>query len=131
MLDTNICIYAIKQRPPEVLAALRAQEVAGLGLSSVTVAELAFGVAKSGSARNQRALEQFLEPLEIADFDRSAALVYGRLRAALEASGTPIGPLDTQIAAHALALGVILVSNNQREFARVPGLRLEDWVGQG
>lgn len=131
MLDTNICIYAIKQRPPEVLAALRAQEVAGMGLSSVTVAELAFGVAKSGSARNQRALEQFLEPLEIADFDRSAALVYGRLRAALEAAGTPIGPLDTQIAAHALALGVILVSNNQREFARVPGLRLEDWVGQG
>ena len=131
MLDTKICIYAIKQRPPEVLAALRAQEVAGLGLSSVTVAELAFGVAKSGSARNQRALEQFLEPLEIADFDRSAALVYGRLRAALEAAGTPIGPLDTQIAAHALALGVILVSNNQREFARVPGLRLEDWVGQG
>lgn len=131
MLDTNICIYAIKQRPPEVLAALRAQEVAGLGLSSVTVAELAFGVAKSGSARNQRALEQFLEPLEIADFDRSAALAYGRLRAALEAAGTPIGPLDTQIAAHALALGVILVSNNQREFARVPGLRLEDWVGQG
>ncbi len=131
MLDTNICIYAIKQRPPEVLAALRAQEVAGLGLSSVTVAELAFGVAKSGSARNQRALEQFLEPLEIADFDRSAALAYGRLRAALEAAGTPIGPLDTQIAAHALALGVILVSTNQREFARVPGLRLEDWVGQG
>jgi tRNA(fMet)-specific endonuclease VapC len=131
MLDTNICIYAIKQRPREVLAALRAQEVAGLGLSSVTVAELAFGVARSGSARNQRALEQFLEPLEIADFDRSAALVYGRLRAALEAAGTPIGPLDTQIAAHALALGVILVSNNQREFARVPGLRLEDWVGQG
>ena len=131
MLDTNICIYAIKQRPPEVLAALRAQEVAGLGLSSVTVAELAFGVAKSGSARNQRALEQFLEPLEIADFDRSAALVYGRLRAALEAAGTPIGPLDTQVAAHALALGVTLVSNNQREFARVPGLRLEDWVGRG
>lgn len=131
MLDTNICIYAITQRPPEVLAALRAQEVAGLGLSSVTVAELAFGVAKSGSARNQRALEQFLEPLEIADFDRSAALVYGRLRAALEAAGTPIGPLDTQVVAHALALGVILVSNNQREFARVPGLRLEDWVGQG
>jgi tRNA(fMet)-specific endonuclease VapC len=131
MLDTNICIYAIKQRPPEVLAALRAQEVAGLGLSSVTVAELAVGVAKSGSARNQRALEQFLEPLEIADFDRSAALAYGRLRAALEAAGTPIGPLDTQVVAHALALGVILVSNNQREFARVPGLRLEDWVGQG
>ena len=129
MLDTNICIYAIKHRPPEVIAALRAHESAGLGLSSVTVAELYFGVAKSGSARNLSALEQFLAPLELADFDRSAAAACGPLRAAMEAAGTPIGPLDTQIAAHALALGVTLVSNNTREFARVPGLRLENWVG--
>jgi len=129
MLDTNLCIYAIKHRPPEVIAALRAHESAGLGLSSITVAELYFGVAKSGSARNLSALEQFLAPLELADFDRSAAAAYGPLRAALEAAGTPIGPLDTQIAAHALALGVTLVSNNTREFARVPGLRLENWVG--
>ncbi len=128
MLDTNICIYAIKHRPPEVLAALRANEAAGLGLSSITVAELAFGVAKSGSLRNQKVLAQFLEPLEIADFDRRAADAYGRLRAALEAAGTPIGPLDTQIAAHALALGVTLVTHNTREFARVPGLRLDDWA---
>jgi len=129
MLDTNLCIYAIKHRPPEVIAALRAHESAGLGLSSITVAELYFGAAKSGSARNLSALEQFLAPLELADFDRSAAAAYGPLRAALEAAGTPIGPLDTQIAAHALALGVTLVSNNTREFARVPGLRLENWVG--
>lgn len=129
MLDTNICIYTIKHRPPEVIAALRAHESAGLGLSSVTVAELYFGVAKSGSARNLSALEQFLAPLELADFDRSAAAACGPLRAAMEAAGTPIGPLDTQIAAHALALGVTLVSNNTREFARVPGLRLENWVG--
>jgi len=129
MLDTNLCIYAIKHRPPEVIAALRAHESAGLGLSSITVAELYFGVAKSGSARNLSALEQFLAPLELADFDRSAAAAYGPLRAALEAAGTPIGPLDTQIAAHALALGVTLVSNNTREFARVPGLRLENWGG--
>ena len=128
MLDTNICIYAIKHRPPEVLAALRRHEVAGLGLSSISVAELYFGVAKTGSARNLGALEQFLEPLEIADFDRSAAQAYGKLRAALESAGTPIGPLDTQIAAHALALGVTLVSNNTREFARVPGLRLDNWA---
>jgi len=129
MLDTNLCLYAIKHRPPEVIAALRAHESAGLGLSSITVAELYFGAAKSGSARNLSALEQFLAPLELADFDRSAAAAYGPLRAALEAAGTPIGPLDTQIAAHALALGVTLVSNNTREFARVPGLRLENWVG--
>ena len=129
MLDTNLCLYAIKHRPPEVIAALRAHESAGLGLSSVTVAELYFGVAKSGSARNLSALEQFLAPLELADFDRSAAASYGPLRAAMEAAGAPIGPLDTQIAAHALALGVTLVSNNTREFARVPGLRLENWLG--
>ena len=129
MLDTSICIYAIKHRPPEVIAALRAHESAGLGLSSITVAELYFGVAKSVSARNLLALEQFLAPLELADFDRRAAAAYGPLRAALEAAGTPIGPLDMQIAAHALALDVTLVSNNTREFARVPGLRLANWVG--
>ena len=130
MLDTNLCIYAIKHRPPEVLEALRLHESAGLGLSSITVAELEFGVYKSGSARNHKALRQFLEPLEIADFDRAAAASYGRLRAHLEAAGTPIGPLDTQIAAHALALGLTLVSHNTREFSRVPGLRLDDWVAR-
>jgi len=77
-------------------------------------------VAKTGSARNLKALEQFLEPLEIADSTALRRRAYGRLRAVLEAGGTPIGPLDTQIAAHALALGVTLVSNNTREFARVP-----------
>lgn len=128
MLDTNICIYAIKHRPPEVLAALRANESAGLGISSITAAELYFGVAKSGSARNLAALRQFLEPLEVADFDQSAAACYGPLRALLESAGTPIGPLDTQIAAHALALDVTLVSHNTREFARVPGLKLANWV---
>ena len=128
MLDTNICIYAIKHRPPEVLAALRRHEADGLGVSSITVAELFFGVAKSGSLRNRLALQQFLEPLEIADFDRAAAAAYGPLRATLDAAGTPIGALDTQIAAHALALGVTLVSHNTREFARVPGLRLANWV---
>ena len=131
MLDTNICIYAIKHRPPEVLAALRAHAAAGLGISSISVAELLFGAAKSGSARNLQALAQFLEPLEIADFDRAAAQAYGPLRAQLEAAGTPIGPLDTQIAAHALALGVTLVSNNTREFNRIPGLLLDNWVAAG
>lgn len=128
MLDTNICIYAIKHRPPSVVKALRRHEAAGLGVSSITVAELEFGVAKSGSVRNVAALQQFLEPLTIADFDRDAAKAYGRLRADLESAGTPIGPLDMQIAAHALALGVTLVSHNVREFARVRGLLLVNWA---
>jgi tRNA(fMet)-specific endonuclease VapC len=129
MLDTNICIYAIQRRPQEVVAALREHEAAGIGVSIITVCELEFGAAKSGSARNVAALQQFLAPLEIADFDRAASRTYGSLRAHLEAAGTPIGPLDTQIAAHALALGVTLVSHNLREFERVPGLLLANWAG--
>ena len=129
MLDTNICIYAIKNRSAEVLQALRTHEAAGIGVSSTTVAELFFGIEKSGSARNRLALQHFLEPLEIADFDMAAAQVYGAVRQQLELSGTPIGPLDTQIAAHALALGVTLVSNNLREFSRVKSLQLANWVG--
>ena len=126
MLDTHICIYAIKHRPPEVLAALRLYAAKGLGVSAITVAELFFGAAQSGSGRNLTALALFLEPLEIADFDHSAADTFGPLHAALESAGIPIGPLDTQIASHALALDVILVSNNLREFSRVPGLKLDN-----
>ena len=128
MLDTNICIYAIKNRPESVLAALRKHEAQGIGISSISVAELHFGVRKSGSAKNLQALRHFLQALEIADFDLAAAEKYGEVRQKLEAVGTPIGPLDTQIAAHALALGVTLVSNNAREFERVPGLQLANWV---
>lgn len=128
MLDTNICIYAIKNRPPRVLEHLRAHAAAGLGISSVSVAELFFGAEKSGSKKNLAALKHFLEPLEIADFDLNAAQVYGRLRKTLELAGTPIGPLDTQIAAHALAVGAVLVTNNGREFSRVAGLELANWA---
>ena len=128
MLDTSICIYAIKNHPAQVLAQLRAHEAEGIGISSISVAELYFGVSKSGSARNLAALQQFLEPLEIADFDLNTAQVYGTLRYTLERLGTPIGLLDTQIAAHALALEVTLVTNNVREFARVSGLSLINWA---
>ena len=106
----------------------RRHESAGLGISSISVAELFFGAEKSGSTRNMQMLRQFLEPLEIADFDLNAAQAYGRLRRHLESAGTPIGPLDTQIAAHALALDITLVSHNTREFIRVPALRLENWA---
>lgn len=128
LLDTNICIFAIKHRPPRVIERLRAHEADGLGISSVSVAELFFGVAKSGSARNLAALRHFLEPLEIADFDAAAAEIHGEVRLSLERAGTPIGPLDTQIAAHSLSLGAVLVTNNTREFERVPGLMLENWA---
>lgn len=128
MLDTNICIYAIKNQPAQLIAQLRAHEPEGVGISSISVAELYFGVSKSGSARNLAALQQFLEPLEIADFDLNAAQVYGTLRSAMERLGTLIGPLDTQIAAHALALEATLVTNNTREFSRVSGLNLINWA---
>jgi tRNA(fMet)-specific endonuclease VapC len=128
MLDTNICIYVIKQAPAPVLHRFRQHEPEGLGVSAITAAELAFGVAKSGSRRNRAALEEFLSALEIAAFDDEAARVYGDVRADVAALGIPIGPLDTQIAAHALSLEVTLVSNNLREFERVAGLRCANWV---
>jgi tRNA(fMet)-specific endonuclease VapC len=100
-----------------------------VGLSTVTLAELRYGVAKSAQKdANARALDAFLLPLEIADFDETTAGVYGEVRAALEKTGTPIGPLDTQIGAHALSLGAVLVTHNAREFRRVPGLAVEDWL---
>ncbi len=105
-----------------------AHESAGLGISSVTAAELFYGVARTGSERNMRALRQFIAPLTVAPFDMAAAEVFGALRAWLASQGTPIGPYDTQIAAHAQALGVTLVSNDTRDFARVPGLRTENWA---
>lgn len=98
----------------------------------MTVAELRYGAEKSGRpSQNLKALSQFLLPLEIADFGVDAAAKYGRVRATLERQGVPIGPLDTLIAAHALSLGVTLVTNNTREFERVPNLALENWAAEG
>jgi len=97
-------------------------------VSSITGAELALGVAKSGSPRNQDALEKFLAPLEVLPFDSEAMYVYGALHARLQASGQPIGALDTLIAAHALAVGATLVTNSRAEFDRVPRLACENWV---
>jgi tRNA(fMet)-specific endonuclease VapC len=128
MLDTNICIYLINDRPASVRKRLAALKPGDAGVSSITVAELAYGVAKTRSARNRAALEGFLLPLEIADFDLDAAIAYGDVRTGVEQKGTPIGPFDLEIAAHAIALDVILVTNNQREFSRVAGLRCENWV---
>jgi len=129
LLDTNICIYLIKRRPAQVLERFRRCAVGDIGLSTVTLAELQYGVAKSlFPAQNQQALDAFTLPLEVVAFDAAAAVAYGPVRAALERQGTPIGALDLLIAAHALSLGVTLVTNNPREFSRVSGLRVENWV---
>ena len=131
MLDTNICIYLINHRPAHVRARFDAHPIGDIGVSVVTAMELAFGVEKSASARNRAALEAFLLPLEIAPLDAAEVARFGRLRADLERRGTPIGPYDTQIAAHALSLGCTLVTNNLREFERVAGLPLENWAEHG
>jgi tRNA(fMet)-specific endonuclease VapC len=133
LLDTNTCIHIIRRRHPDLLRRLEAYDVGDVGVSSITVAELRFGAEKSARpSQNHEALERFLIPLEIAEFDGSAASAYGRIRSLLEARGTPIGPLDTLIAAHAVGLRATLATNNVREFGRVPGLEVEDWtVGTG
>lgn len=128
LLDTNICIHVINARPPGVLERFRQHRMGEIGLCSVVAAELAYGVAKSGSPRNRQGLEMFLAPLIILPFDEAALWAYGDLRAELERKGTPIGALDTMIASHALSQQSTLVTNNTREFARVPGLALENWV---
>jgi tRNA(fMet)-specific endonuclease VapC len=129
LLDTNTCIYLIKQHPPEVLRKFNEYAVGDIGISSVTAAELHFGVQKSQRPEeNRRALEQFLLPLTVADFDENVAAAYGHVRAQLEKQGTPIGPLDTLIAAHAFCLDLTLVTYNTREFERVPGLEVENWT---
>lgn len=129
LLDTNICIYLIKRRPPQVLARFQHCAVGDIGLSAVTLAELQYGVAKSQfPARNQQALEAFTLPLEVVPFDAAVATAYGPIRTVLERQGTPIGAMDLLIAAHALSLGVTLVTNNPREFGRVSGLQVENWV---
>lgn len=129
LLDTNACIAIIRRRPEVALKRLRGKQVGQVGLSSITLAELEFGASKSQQPTQARAaLSEFLLPLEVAPFDDSAAVAYGAVRAALEKKGRPIGPLDTLIAAHALALGSVLVTNNSREFRRVPGLAVEDWT---
>ena len=128
LLDTDICIYVINERPKRVLDRFVKMALGDIGVSSITAAELAYGVAKSGSQRNRAALEAFLLPLAIVDFDQSAALVYGEIRALLERKGQVIGPLDMLIAAQAKSLGVTLVSNNQREFTRIADLKVENWA---
>lgn len=129
MLDTNICIYAIKHKPKQVFEKLQQVNPSDVCISSVTYAELIHGVEKSMAVeKNRLALALLLANINILSFDVSAADCYGKIRAELEKKGTPIGPLDMMIAGHAKSLDYTVVTNNTREFSRVTGLRLENWA---
>jgi len=129
LLDTDGCIELIRRKPPRLIARLTKRQPGDVGLSSITTAELRFGVAKSGDpGKNRQALAGFLVPFEIVPFDESAAMAYGEIRAALEKAGTPIGSMDLLIGAHALSLGATLVTANIREFRRIRGLRTVNWL---
>ena len=129
MLDTNICIYVIKHKPETVFQKLQNTNPEDVCISSVTYAELVHGVEKSAAVeKNRLALSMLLANMEILDFDVDAADCYGKIRAALEKKGTPIGTLDMMIAAHAQSLGYTVVTNNVKEFSRVSALQIENWV---
>lgn len=129
MLDTNICIFIIKNKPKTVIRKFMEYDAGDICISAITYAELVHGVEKSAAReKNRIALTVFLSEIQIIPFDDAAAQAYGVVKAELQRRGTPIGPLDTLIAAHAKALKVVLVTNNTREFSRVDGLVVEDWV---
>ena len=129
MLDTNICIYSIKHKPEQVFLRLQEHEPADICISSVTYAELVHGVEKSQAIeKNRLALALLLSNIEILNCDANAAESYGKIRADLEKQGTPIGPLDMMIAGHAKSLNYTVVTNNTKEFNRVPGLKIENWA---
>ena len=129
MLDTNICIYVMKKKPENVLRRFREAMDGGICISSITLAELEYGMKHSSDpVKNEQALLRFLAPLSVLPFGAAAASEYGEIRAYLQSRGTPIGPLDMLIAAHARVEGMTLVTNNMREFERVPELDLENWA---
>ena len=128
MLDTNICIFTIKNKPEQVRQTFNRHQ-GQLCISSITLMELIYGAEKSAvPEKNLAIVEGFTARLEVLDYDPLAASHTGQLRAELAKAGTPIGPYDQMIAGHARSQGFILVTNNIREFERVPGLRIEDWV---
>ena len=130
LLDTNICIYIINEKPQNVLIKFEQYPVHEFAISSITHAELQYGVTKSGQKnRNQLALDEFLLPLTILPFHGTSLMEsYGRIRVFLESKGKAIGPLDTLIAAHALSMDLTIISNNIKEFSRIPNLKCENWV---
>ena len=129
MLDTDTCSYIIRNRPEHIKKKLEEIEKKHtIGLSSVVVSELFYGAYKKGSQRLIRLVESFVDYFEIYDYDLKAAVEYGRLRAELDRKGITIGAYDLQIAAHAISLNAVLVTNNLREFKKIKGLKAESWV---
>lgn len=129
LLDTNTCIYFLKNSFPTLTQKLLDTDPSELFISSITVFELAYGAEKSKwGEKTRQKLAMFLAPFTILSFDSEDAMVAGRIRGALEQHGTPIGPYDVQIAAQALAKGLTVLTHNMKEFQRVPDLRVEDWV---
>jgi len=131
LLDTNICIYIKNHRPAEVLARFTKLPPGKVAMSAITYGELCFGAEKSSKPKESRhILEQLIALIPALPLDDTVSIHYGKIRQHLQASGKPIGNNDLWIAAHALANKLILVTNNVAEFERVPGLRVENWVGQ-
>ena len=129
LIDTNICIYIMNNRPPEVIQRFKNIEIGLIGISSISVSELHYGVNKSRCIKhNLKRLEEFLNPFEILPYDENASRYYGKIRSQLEKQGNVIGPLDMLIAAHALSKDLILITNNEKEFKRIQAVKVENWV---
>lgn len=129
LIDTNICIYIMNKRPIGIIHKFKLFDVGEIGVSTITVSELHYGVSKSKNRRlNKQRIDEFLSPLEILPYDEIAATVYGDIRVQLEKRGEIIGPLDLLIAAHTLSRDLVLISNNEKEFKRVNNLKIENWV---
>lgn len=129
MLDTNICIYALKNKPENIIRHLSSLRPTDIGISSITVAELRLGASNSQHPRkNHQILDAFLWPFGLESFSHQAALEYGKIAAFLKKKGAPIGSFDCLIAAHAVVLGLTVVTNNVKGFKRIPKLKIENWV---
>lgn len=129
LLDTNICIYIIKKKPESVIKKFEKLKVGSIAISTITLSELYFGVAKSSKPdENLIALQEFISPLEILDFTISDSVIYGKIRNSLEKKGLPIGAMDLLIASIAKSNDLILVTNNVKEFSRIEDLKIENWA---
>ncbi|MFL7839470.1 MAG: type II toxin-antitoxin system VapC family toxin [Candidatus Promineifilaceae bacterium] len=129
LLDTNICIYIMNNHPLEVIDRFKKMNLGQIGVSSITVSELQYGVSKSWRKKeNQQRLNEFLVPFEILPYDLTATGSYGEICAELERQGLVIGPLDLLIAAQAISENLVLVTNNEREFRRIQSLKVENWI---
>ena len=129
MLDTNICIHVINQKPAKVIQRFKKEKIGNVAISSITLSELKFGAYNSSKPlQNLKAILKFTAPLEVLPFGEAETEPYGKIRYNLKKSGKIIGPMDTLIAAHALSASCVLVTNNVKEFKNVPGLRIENWV---